>query len=242
MSKIDSKELSIAIKNIIRRRQLATHVETVELVVKLKNYTPKDKRFNGSVKLQYPVRKTNKVCIIGNKKDYDQCVKDKLRNVMSLDDLKKFKGKNRKDRDKNCKKFAKEYDGFVASNSVLAKITRALGPGLSKAGKFPLVVGPGETFKGKIDEIGKTVKFQFKKEVNLGVPIGHINLTEKQLATNVTTSLNFLASLLKKNWQSIGSATIKSTHGKPQRIWPAGNVVKQSVRLQRKKTKKKTKS
>jgi large subunit ribosomal protein L10Ae len=38
-------------------------------------------------------------------------------------------------------------------------------------------------------------------------------LTEDQLVANITMSLNFLVSLLKKHWQNVGSVTIKATMG-----------------------------
>jgi ribosomal protein L1 len=38
---------------------------------------------------------------------------------------------------KLVKKLAKKYDAFMASEALIKQIPRLLGPGLSKAGKFP---------------------------------------------------------------------------------------------------------
>lgn len=54
---------------------------------------------------------------------------------MSVDDLKKL-NKNKK----LVKKLAKKYDAFLASDALIKQIPRLLGPGLSKAGKFPTCV------------------------------------------------------------------------------------------------------
>ena len=54
---------------------------------------------------------------------------------MSVEDLKKF-NKNKK----IIKKFAKKYDAFLASDTLIKQIPRLLGPGLTKAGKFPTLV------------------------------------------------------------------------------------------------------
>ena len=95
-----------------------------------------------------------------------------------------------------------------------------MGPGLSKAGKFPTSLGANDDLAEKVKELRQTVKFQLKKEIALAVPVGHLGLTDDQLQNNVSMALNFLASLLKKNWQNIGSLVIKGTMTKPHRIYP----------------------
>lgn len=233
MSKISGEDLDLAIKNIYARKNLKGYsygkngVETVDLQIKLRNYTPKDKRFSGSVKLQNPVRKNVKVCILGNKKDYDEA-KKKGFSVMSMEDMTKYKSKDKKLRNKKVKKLARQYTGFIASGNLIAKIPRVLGPGLSKAGKFPLVMDAGDTIEDKVAEIERTIKFQFKKEVCIGTAVGHLDLDPQQLKSNIITAINFLASLLKKNWQNIGSVTIKSNQGRAQLIYPSSNVEEQT--------------
>lgn len=58
---------------------------------------------------------------------------------------------------------AKKYDGFLASDSIIKTIPRLLGPGLNKAGKFPVQVSHNESLVQKCEEQKATIKFQLKK-------------------------------------------------------------------------------
>jgi large subunit ribosomal protein L10Ae len=55
--------------------------------------------------------------------------------------------------------------------------------------------------------------------LTLGVAIGHVNMNEDDIVQNSHQAINFLISLLKKNWQNVRSITIKSTMGAPQRLY-----------------------
>ena len=61
---------------------------------------------------------------------------------------------------------AKRYDAFLASDSLIKQIPRLLGPGLSKAGKFPSLLTHNESMLQKIDEVKATIRFQMKKVRN----------------------------------------------------------------------------
>lgn len=112
---------------------------------------------------------------------------------MTVEDLKKL-NKNKK----LVKKLAQKYDAFLASEALIKQIPRLLGPGLSKAGKFPTPVSHSEDLARKINDVRSTIKFQLKKVLCLGVAIGHVNMTEDQVMQNVMLAINFLISLLKK--------------------------------------------
>ena len=60
------------------------------------------------------------------------------------------------------KKLAKQYNAFLASDSVLNQIPKLLGPGLQRAGKFPLKLTHTEPMTNKIDDVRSTIKFQMK--------------------------------------------------------------------------------
>jgi large subunit ribosomal protein L10Ae len=189
-------------------------VETVELQIGLKNYDPqRDKRFSGTVRLPNIPRPQMKICILADAAHIDKAKAIEL-DFMSVDDLKKL-NKNKK----LVKKLAKKYDAFLASEALIKTIPRLLGPGLNKAGKFPTPISHADNLQEKVDELKATIKFQLKKVLCLGVAIGNVQMTDDQLVGNIMLAINFLVSLLKKNWQNVRSLFIKSTMGTPVRLY-----------------------
>ncbi|TAQ88273.1 hypothetical protein B7494_g3384 [Chlorociboria aeruginascens] len=163
-------------------------LETVELQIGLKNYDPqRDKRFSGSVRLPVIPRPNMSVCILGDQHDIDRAKHGGV-DAMSSDDLKKL-NKNKK----LIKKLARKYDAFVASDTLIKQIPRLLGPGLSKAGKFPTPVSHNEDLSGKINEVKSTIKFQLRKVLCMGVAVGNVGMTEDQLISNIMLAINYLS-------------------------------------------------
>ncbi|KAL3780586.1 hypothetical protein ACHAW5_006404 [Stephanodiscus triporus] len=188
--------------------------ESIELQITLKNYDPqRDKRFSGTFRLPEIPRPNLKCCVLGNAAHCEQADRIEVAQ-MSADDLKKL-NKNKK----LVKKLAKKYDFFLASDNMIKQIPRLLGPGLTKAGKFPTLLASGEDMQEKIDEVKSTIKFQMKKVMCLNVAIGHVGMEKQQIIVNTQLAANFLASLLKKQWQNIGQMFIKTTMGPSQQIF-----------------------
>jgi len=136
-SKINPETLRDQIKEILTASaaKKRNFQESVELQIGLKNYDPqKDKRFAGTVKLPYTPRPGLKLCVLGDVKACDDARAAGI-DAMSVDDLKKL-NKNKK----LVKKLAAKYAGFLASDTVIKTIPRLLGPGLNKAGKFPMLI------------------------------------------------------------------------------------------------------
>jgi large subunit ribosomal protein L10Ae len=189
-------------------------LETVELQIGLKNYDPqRDKRFSGTIKLPTIPRPNMQVCILGDQYDIDRAKHGGV-DSMSTDDLKKL-NKNKK----LIKKLARKYSAFVASDSLIKQIPRLLGPGLSKAGKFPTPVSHNDDLTAKINEVKSTIKFQLKKVLCLAVAVGNVGMTQEQLIANIMLAINYLISLLKKGWQNVGSLVIKATMSPPKRLY-----------------------
>lgn len=154
-----------------------------------------------------------KICVLGNQAHIEEAARNTL-PFMSVDDLKKF-NKNKK----LIKKFAKKYDAFIASDSLIKQIPKLLGPALTKAGKFPTLLNAGEDMVEKADTVKATIKFQMKKVMCLSCAVANVKMEADQVALNVQLACNFLASLLKKNWQNIKVIYIKSTMGPPFQIY-----------------------
>jgi len=220
MSKLSSEALAEAITAILANSKAKKRkfIETIELQVALKNYDPnKDKRFSGILRLPIAPRQPNKykVCIIGDAKHADEA-KNAGVSCMTQDDLKKLK----KDK-KLVKKLANSYDAFLASASLIRMIPRLVGPGLNKAGKFPSVLGANDNIPEKVIQQQQSIKFQLKskKTLCLGVPVAHVGMKEDDIIANITLAVNFLVSLLTKNWQQVKRLYVKSTMGPSHRIF-----------------------
>merc|ERR1712070_71892 len=180
----------------------------IELQIALKNYDPqRDKRFSGTFKLPTIPRPNMKVCVLGNAVHNEDAERIGCEHK-AVEDLKKF-NKNKK----IIKKFAKKYDAFLASDTLIKQIPRLLGPGLTKAGKFPTLIAPGQDINVAADNVKSTIKFPMKKVMCLNVAVGNVSQPKKDVAVNVQLASNFLASLLKKNWQNIKVIYVKSTMG-----------------------------
>ena len=215
-SKLNIDTLKTAIKTILdgSAEKPRKFVETVELQIGLKDYdTQRDKRFAGTVKLPHVPRPRMKVCVLGDAKHCEAAEKLGIA-FRSVDDLKKL-NKNAK----LVKKLASEFDAFLASQTLIPQIPRLLGPGLNKAGKFPTALGDNENIEAKIQDLQSQVKFQLKKVLCMGVAVGHVGMNADELRQNALMSINFLVSLLKKNWHNVKSLHMKSTMGKVQKIY-----------------------
>jgi large subunit ribosomal protein L10Ae len=228
MSKLNSELLGQAVDDILAfssgqtiningkdvKGKKRNFIETIELQIGLKNYDPqKDKRFSGTFKLPKVPRPNMKICVLGNAVHCELAEKDGF-EYMTVDDLKKF-NKNKK----VIKKFAKKYDAFLASDTLIKQIPRLLGPGLNKAGKFPTLVGSNEGLTEKAETVRATIKFQMKKVMCLNVAIANVGMAKEEIMHNTQLAANFLASLLKKNWQNIKVLYLKSTMGPVQQIY-----------------------
>jgi len=217
MSKVSRDQYAEKVDNILEyslNEKKRKFQESIELQIMLKGYdSTKDKRFSGTVKLPFIPRPNMKVCIIADAKHIDVCQQEGI-PYKSVEDLKKL-NKNKK----LVKQLAASFDAFLASQALIKQIPRILGPGLNKAGKFPGLLSHDDSMTDKVNNIKQTIKFQMKKVLTLGVAIGHVNMERDDIVMNAVTSVNFLVSLLKKNWQNVRSLNIKSTMGPVQRLY-----------------------
>jgi large subunit ribosomal protein L10Ae len=215
MSKITKEHLLECITEMRGKTKERKFTQTIELQVSLKDYDPqKDKRFVGSVRLPNIPRPNLKICLIADQKHQDEAKALGLDcEVVSLDQLKKFN----KDK-KLVKKWAKKFYLLLATDALVKKVPVVVGPILSRIGRFPQPISHAEPLDKKIQDVRASVKWQLKKVTCLNVAVGNVDMDDEELRANIMMSLNFLASLLKKQWQNLASIHIKSTMGGSVRV------------------------
>lgn len=157
------------------------------------------------------------VCVIADAAHVDKCKAAGI-DCIDADTLKKKIDPADK-KGKELKKFAGKYKLFFISESLIKQLPKMGGPLLTKWGKFPTVIQTGDDVKSKIDEGLSSVKFQLKKVLCLGVAVANDTMTEEQIRTNINMSVNYLVSLLKKGWNNVKSLYIRTTMGKPIKLF-----------------------
>ncbi|KAG7010351.1 60S ribosomal protein L10a, partial [Cucurbita argyrosperma subsp. argyrosperma] len=225
-NELQSEALREAISSIFgdSSEKKRNFTETIELQIGLKNYDPqKDKRFSGSVKLPHIPRPKMKICMLGDALHVEEAEKIGL-DYMDVEGLKKL--------NKN-KKLASVFMTTSHSEFTLYLVTQVwklflafsdlvrtnMDICIDIAGKFPTLVTHQESLESKVNETKAMVKFQLKKVLCMGVAVGNVAMEEKQVFQNVQMSVNFLVSLLKKNWQNVRCLYLKSTMGKAYRVF-----------------------
>jgi large subunit ribosomal protein L10Ae len=195
--------------NVSKKRNF---VETIEIHFGLKNFDPaRDRRIAGNTQLPHPPRKKFACLVLGNEAHIQEAKELEL-DFRSLDDLKKV------NRDKKIvKKMGKTNDKILASAEIIRQIPRLLGPTLNKLGKFPLAVRPNEKIEDKIQGMQRNVKFSLKLKVGspmcLSAPIGHVEMSNKEVEENVIAAVNYVLTLMKRGWQNVKKIHIKSSMG-----------------------------
>merc|ERR1712226_260980 len=87
--------------------------------------------------------------------------------------------------------------------------------------QVPGVLVASDGVQANVDNIKASVKFQLKskKTTCMGVPIGNVQLSVEDNVMNIMVAVNFLVSLLPKNWMQVKRLYVKSTMGPSHRIF-----------------------
>lgn len=214
-AKVNNALVAEAIKEMRSHNKPRKFTESVEIQLALKDYDPqKDKRFVGTVRLPNLPRPNLKICIIADEK-HKQEIKDNNIDVSvtDLDTLKKFN----KDK-KLVKKWAKQFQLLIASDTALKRVPVVVGPILNRIQMFPTMVGKQKPLSVQVEDIRGSVKFQLRKVTNMGCCAGRADMSDDELRVNIMMCLNFLVSLLKKGWHNLKRVHIKTSMGKSVKL------------------------
>ena len=102
---------------------------------------------------------------------------------------------------------------------MIKQLPKMGGPFFTRWGKFPTVILSNDDVSTKVDDGLSSIKFQLKKVPCLGVAVANDTFTDEQIRTNLNMSINYLVSLLKKGWNNVKSIYIRTTMGKPVKLY-----------------------
>lgn len=205
---MDKKDILKALEEL-RKQDKRKFVQTVELIINLRNFDIKRQNVNLLVNVPHKV-KDKKICAFLSKKS-------EVVDTLTKKDFPAYKDK------KAMKKLVRGYDFFISIPQLMPDIATTFGKVLGPAGKMPspqlgiITNEDDKTVQALLTKINQSVKVK-SKEPSLKVVIGKEDLKDEELAENVLAIFNAVYEALPRKKENLRSVLIKFTMSKPIKI------------------------
>lgn len=193
---------------ILRAEKKRKFVQTVDLIVNLKNFDARKEGVNTFITIPNP----------GGKKIAGFLTKrSKLVDTITEEDFVKYKNP------RDVKRLAKKYDFFIAVAPMMAKVATAFGRVLGPLGKMPspqagiMPVDNDDTIKAMVEKAKKVIRVR-TKERSVKISIGKEDMPDDKLKQNVEAAVSAVEAALPRKNDNIKDVLIKFSMTKPVRI------------------------
>jgi large subunit ribosomal protein L1 len=189
----------------LRKEKKRKFVQTVDLVMNLKNFDVRKEALNTFVTVPHPNEK--KIGAFLNKGS-------KLVDTIIADDFSKYK------ESKDIKKLAKKYDSFIAAAPLMGKIATTFGRVFGPMNRMPSPqagIIPQETdemISAMLVKMKKSIRVK-NKEMAIKLPIGKEDMSDDDLKENVEAVIKGLTKILPRGNDNVKEVLIKFTMTKP---------------------------
>jgi large subunit ribosomal protein L1 len=186
--------------------------QTLDLIVNLKSFDPQRETINTFVILPYPAKKKKVAAFLDTIKKSDS-----VPLILSKSSIETANPKE-------MKKYAKEYDFFIASAKLMPLIAAKLGKVLGSAGKMPdpkigcvLMQEQEPLLKEAVEKLSKTIKIK-AKEKSLKIALAKESMSDEQIIENLEQTFKIVSNALPKRELNIRNVTIKFTMSKSIKV------------------------
>jgi large subunit ribosomal protein L1 len=201
---MEIKEALVELRNEKKRK----FVQTVDLVMNLKNFNVRKEALNTFVFVPHGADK--KLAAFFTKRS-------KLIDTITEEDFVKYKEL------KDIKKLAKKYDAFIAVAPMMGKVATKFGRVFGPMNRMPspqagIVVKEDEVMvKDMIEKMNTAIRVK-NKEMAIKVAIGKENMSDEDLAENIAAVIKGLEGKLPRGKDNVKEVLIKFTMTKPIKI------------------------
>ncbi|MFW9980751.1 MAG: 50S ribosomal protein L1 [Candidatus Thorarchaeota archaeon] len=165
-----------------------------------------DNRFNQELVLPNALYPPPKICAFGDGEFAEKATAAGAELVIPKDDIPRI-GDEKKER----KSLAKSYEFFIAAVDAMPLIGRYLGQTLGSRGKMPRPFPPQADLSAIVNQYHRTVRIRMRNTPTFHVKVGHLKMSDREIADNVSAVLNFVES--KGFSERISSIRVKTTMG-----------------------------
>ncbi len=189
----------------LRKEKKRKFVQTVDLVMNLKNFDVRKEALNTFVFVPHGSEK--KLAAFFTKRS-------KLISTITEEDFVKYKEM------KDVKKLAKKYDGFIAVASMMGKVATKFGRVFGPMNRMPspqcgiVLQESDDMIKVMIDKMNKAVRVK-NKEMAIKLAVGKEDMSDEDLVENIKAVIKELESKLPRGRDNVKEVLIKFTMTKP---------------------------
>ncbi len=192
-------------------------VETIDVVVNLKNVNLKDpnKRFNNEIELPNPVDEKTTVCFFVDGDQHVQAgnLKADALNKDAMDAMGKAEKAAKR-------KFVNKYEYFIANTEMMKLVAKYFGKLFGPKGKMPRpppqgygVINPSDSIAPTLERYKRVIRMKLQKFPLIQYKIGNKSMDIKKLAQNLKASIEWIDGKLEKGRANIRSVYVKTTMG-----------------------------
>jgi len=212
---LNTKNIVDAIKEVKDKSEKRNFVQSVELVVNLRDIDPKkpEGKIQELIELPHPPGKENKICVIASGEMALKAKRAGADLVVERGDLEALMGDKKKQ-----KELAKTYDFFIAEAPLMPLVGRSLGATLGPKGKMPTPVPPTANIADQIEKHRKMVFVRLRGQPVLQCRVGNENMSNEEIAENVQAIMGRIEGKLKRGIKNIRSIYLKTTMGSSFKI------------------------
>ena len=207
---LDTKNIVDAIKEVKGKSEKRNFVQSIELVINLRDIDPKKpgSRIQELIELPHPPGKESKICVIASGEMALKAKRSGADLVVERGDLEALMGDKKKQ-----KELAKTYDFFIAEAPLMPLVGRSLGATLGPKGKMPTPVPPTANIADRIEKHRKMVLVRLRGQPVLQCRVGNENMSNEEIAENVQAVMGRIEGKLKRGVKNIRSIYLKTTMG-----------------------------
>lgn len=212
---LDPKSALNATKAAKERSKKRSFVQSIDLIVNLKDIDPKkpESRIQELIDLPHPAGEENRICVFASGEMALKARRAGADLVMERSDLETLMGDKKRQR-----ALARAYDFFIAEAPLMPLVGRVLGTTLGPRGRMPTPVPPTASVKEHIERHRKMVLIRLRGQPVLQCSVGTEDMPDEQIAENLQAIISRIERRLKRGIKNIRSIWLKTTMGPPVRV------------------------
>jgi len=213
---INQKAILNAIKDSKEETKKRKFVQSIELIVNLKDVNMKSAEGKIQERIELPHQspeKTNKICVIATGELALKANRAKADRILEKDELQNLAGKK-----KELRKIANLYDFFIAEAPLMPNVGKIMGISLGPRGKMPIPVPPNVDIKELIERYRKIILIRTRNQPIIQCRVGTENMKDEEIAENVQTVIRVLERKLSRGAKNIKSVYIKRSMTAPVKV------------------------